>query len=155
MLLPNFKLTYEKFEDYILSKEAFLNNKTFYIDKDGKDGIIVSDTYEEYYAKVQVKLAEQCDTLKVEGIELWAGWEYGTIHAFRYWENSPSFPEHTDPVDVIVEVHEGEKFIEVKEIMHHLIEGEAVSIPANTPHRALNKKEGLMLSYGMYGTEQP
>lgn len=155
MLLPDLEFTYKSFEDYVLSKEAFLCGRTFYIDKDGKDDIIVSDTYEEYYAKVQVKLAEQYDTIKVEGIESLCGWEHGTIHAFRYWENSPSFPEHTDPVDVIIEVHDGEKFIEVKGVMHHLIKGEAVSIPANTPHRALNKKEGLMLSYGLYDTEQP
>ena len=155
MLLPNFEFTYQKFEDYILSEEAFLYDRTFTIDKSLKDDKIVSDTYEEYYAKVQIKLAEQCDTLKVEGIELLANWEHGTIHAFRYWKNSSSFPVHTDPVDVIIEVHEGEKFIEIDKKMHNLVKGEAISIPANTPHRALNEKEGLMLSYGLYGTEQP
>ena len=155
MLLPNFELTYQKFEDYILSEEAFLYDRTFTIDKSLKDDKIVSDTYEEYYAKVQIKLAEQHDTLKVEGIELLCGWEHGTIHAFRYWKDSPSFPEHTDPVDVIIEVQEGEKFIEIDGKMNNLVKGESISIPANTTHRALNEKEGLMLSYGLHSTEQP
>jgi mannose-6-phosphate isomerase-like protein (cupin superfamily) len=155
MQLPNIKFTYEEFEEYILSEEAFLYDRTFTIDKFLKDDKIESDTYEEYYAKLQIKLAEQHDTLKVEGIELLYGFEHGTIHAFRYWKDSPSFPVHTDPVDVILEVHEGEKFIEVNGEMHNIIKGETISIPANTPHRALNEKQGLMLSYGLHNTEKP
>jgi quercetin dioxygenase-like cupin family protein len=143
MQLPNIKFTYEEFEEYILSEEAFLYDRTFTIDKFLKDDKIESDTYEEYYAKVQIKLAEQHDTLKVEGIELLYGFEHGTIHAFRYWK------------DVILEVHEGEKFIEVNGEMHNIIKGETISIPANTPHRALNEKQGLMLSYGLHNTEKP
>ena len=148
--LPNLKFTYQDFEDYILSEEAFLYNKTFYIDKFGKDDIIVSSTYQEYYAKVQVKLAEQHDTLKVEGIERLCDWEYGTIHAFRYWKNSPSFPAHTDPVDVILEVHEGGKTIKVADLIYTLGKSEIINIPSNTLHQALNDKEGIMFSYGLF-----
>ena len=150
MQLPEFIFTYQDFEDYVLSEEAFLYDRTFTIDKAGKDDIIVSDTYEEYYAKVQIKLAEQHDTLKVEGIELLSGWKHGTIHAFRYWENSPSFGEHTDPVHVIIEVKQGWKIMDIAGHRFNLAEGQTVDIPANTPHRALNEKEGLMFSYGLY-----
>ena len=79
-------------------------------------------------------------------------WNYT---CFQFWKDSPSFPEHTDPVDVIIEVQEGEKFIEIDGKMRNLVKGESISIPANTPHRALNEKEGLMLSYGLHSTEQP
>ena len=154
MQLPDFKFDYNEFEEYVLSYDAYMYDRTFYIDNCGKDVKIISDTYEEYFAKVQVKLAEASDTLKVEGIERLCDWKDGTIHAFRYWENSPSFPVHTDPVDVIIEVHEGEKDIEVNGLNHNLRRYETVVIPANTPHRAMNKSEGLIFSYGLSDTEQ-
>ena len=154
MQLPDFKWTYQVFEDYVLSHEAYMYDRTFYIDNRGKDVKIVSDDFNEYYAKVQIKLAEAFDSIKVEGIERLCDWKYGTIHAFRYWKNSPSFPEHTDPVDVIIEVQEGAKNIEVKGEMHDLRQYEAVAISANTPHRALNNEEGLMFSYGLSDTER-
>lgn len=154
MQLPNLQWSYKDFEDYVLSHEAYMWDRTFYIDIDGKDVKIISDTYEEYFAKVQIKLAEQFDSIKVEGIERIAGWTEGTIHAFRYWENSPSFGTHTDPVDVIIEVKQGLKIMEVTGQRYSIYEGCILSIPANTPHRALNEKEGLMFSYGLYDTEQ-
>lgn len=155
MQLPNLQWSYKDFEDYVLSHEAYMWDRTFYIDIDGKDVKIISDTYEEYFAKVQIKLAEQFDSIKVEGIERIAGWTEGTIHAFRYWENSPSFGTHTDPVDVIIEVQQGYKTIEVNGKIHNLDElHKVIDIPANTPHRALNDKEGLMFSYGLSDTEQ-
>lgn len=154
MQLPDFKFTYQDFEDYILSYDAYMFDRTYYIDNRGKDVRIISDTYEEYFAKVQIKLVEQSDTLKVEGIERLCDWKDGTIHAFRYWESSPSFPDHTDPVDVVIEVQEGAKIMIVDNIKYDLRQFETVVIPANTPHRAVNEKEGLMFSYGMYDTEQ-
>jgi mannose-6-phosphate isomerase-like protein (cupin superfamily) len=155
MKLPNIKWTYQDFEDYVLSHEAYMYDRTLYIDKDGKDVKIVSDTYEEYFAKVQIKLAEAFDTIKVEGIERLCDFTDGTIHAFRYWEGSPSFGEHTDPVDVIIHQCEGAKVMEVAGNIKDIIEDEFLMIPANTPHRALNDKEGLMFSYGLSDTEQP
>ena len=154
MQLPNLNWTYTDFEDYILSHDAYMYDRTFYIDNRGKDVRIVSDDYNEYLAKVQVKLAEQSDTLKVEGIELICDFTEGTIHAFRYWENSPSFGEHTDPVDVILQVKQGGKLIEINGEEKYLEEEDTWWIPANTPHRALNTVEGLMFSYGVSDTEQ-
>ena len=154
MQLPDFKFTYLSFEDYILSTEAYEYDRTYYIDNRGKDVKIISDHYTEYFAKVQMKLAEQRDTLKVEGIERLCDWKDGTIHAFRYWKDSPSFAEHTDPVDVIIEVLEGGKVIEMDGLKYDLIQYETLVIPANTPHRAVNEKEGLMFSYGLSDTEQ-
>lgn len=154
MQLPNLLWTYADFEDYLLSHEAYMYDRTFYIDNRGKDVRIVSDNYNEYLAKVQVKLAEQSDTIKVEGIEHLCDFTEGTIHAFRYWENSPSFAEHTDPVDVILQVQQGGKVIEINGEEKYLEEGDIWWIPANTPHRALNTVEGLMFSYGVSDTEQ-
>lgn len=154
MQLPDFEFTYEDFENLFLSREAFEQGKSFYIDISGKDNIIETDTYEEYLAIAQVKLAMQFETLKIEGIEKICGFKDGTVHAFRYWENSPSFGFHTDPVDVIIEVKQGSKVMEVKDNVFVINEGCLLKIPANTPHRALNEKEGLMFSYGLFDTEQ-
>lgn len=154
MLPPNnLKWSYQDFEDYVLSYEAYEYDRTIYIDNSGKDVKIVSDTYEEYFAKVQIKLAESSDTIKVEGVERLGDYEGVTAHVFRYWKDSPSFGVHTDPVDVLLHVTDGEKMIEVDEKMKHLLEGDFLWIPANTPHRALNDREGLMFSYGLSGTE--
>lgn len=153
MQLPNLKWTYQDFEDYVLSHEAYMYDRTLYIDKDGKDVKIISDTYEEYFAKVQIKLAESFDTIKVEGIEKLCNFTEGTIHAFRYWEGSPSFGVHTDPVDVLLHVSAGQKTIEINGVIRDLDEGDFWHIPADTPHRALNNKEGLMFSYGLSDTE--
>lgn len=154
MLLPDLKWTYQQFEEYVLSYEAYMYDRTLYIDNRGKDVKIVSNDYNEYLAKVQVKLAEAQDTIKVEGIERLCDFKDGTIHAFRYWKESPSFGVHTDPVDVLLHVSAGYKMIEVNEVNQQLEEGDFWHIPANTPHRALNTKEGLMFSYGLFDTEQ-
>jgi mannose-6-phosphate isomerase-like protein (cupin superfamily) len=148
--LPEFKFDYKDFENYFTSKEAFENKRSFYIDKNGKDVIIESETYEAYLAITQIKLIEQQDTLKIEGIEKLCGFEHGTVHAFRYWKNSPSFDTHTDPVHVIVEVKKGWKIMDIDRYRFNIPEGNAVDIPAGTPHKALNEKEGLMFSYGLY-----
>lgn len=154
MQLPKLNWSYADFEDYILSTEAYEYDRTYYIDNRGKDVKIISDHYTEYFAKVQIKLAEQSDTLKVEGIERFTDWSDGTIHAFRYWEGSPSFGEHTDPVDVVLQVQDGAKLIEINGFEKYLQKDDIWWIPANTPHKALNIVEGLMFSYGMYDTEQ-
>ena len=151
--LPDFKFIYEDFENLFLSREAFEQGKSFYIDISGKDNIIETDTYEEYLAIAQVKLASQFETLKIEGVEKICGFKDGTVHAFRYWENSPSFGFHTDPVDVIIEVKQGSKVMEVENSVFVIHQECLLKIPANTPHRALNEKEGLMFSYGLYDTE--
>jgi mannose-6-phosphate isomerase-like protein (cupin superfamily) len=151
--LPDFKFIYEDFENLFLSREAFEQGKSFYIDISGKDNIIETDTYEEYLAIAQVKLASQFETLKIEGIEKLCGFKDGTVHAFRYWENSPSFGIHKDPVDVIIEVKQGSKVMEVENSVFVIHQECLLKIPANTPHRALNEKEGLMFSYGLYDTE--
>lgn len=155
MQLPDIKWTYQDFEDYVLSHEAYMYDRTLYIDKDGKDVKIVSDTYEEYFAKVQIKLVEAFDTIKVEGIERLCDFTGGTIHAFRYWKGSPSFGVHEDPVDVLLHQCEGKKSIEIAGRMNEIFEDEFLMIPANTPHRALNDEEGLMFSYGLSDTESP
>lgn len=152
--LPDFKFTYQDFENLFLSKKAFEQERSFFIDMFGKDNIIKADTYEEYLAIAQVKLATQFETLKIEGVEKLCGFKDGTIHAFRYWKQSPSFGIHKDPVDVIIEVKQGSKVMEVDYEKVTIHKDCFLKIPANTPHRAFNEEEGLMFSYGLYDTEQ-
>jgi mannose-6-phosphate isomerase-like protein (cupin superfamily) len=72
-----------------------------------------------------------------------------TCHVFRSFANSISFPVHTDPCDIFLYVSYGEKnmVIDGREII--IKSEENFYIPKNTPHRALNKKESIMLSFGL------
>lgn len=72
-----------------------------------------------------------------------------TCHAFRSFENSKSFSEHTDPDDVFLFVIFGEKKMIVDNVEVVLREGDTFFIPSNTKHQAINEKESLMLSFGL------
>lgn len=64
-------------------------------------------------------------------------------------KDSKSFPTHTDPIDVFIYVIEGTKVMEVNNSTHTIKEGEYISIPAGTPHRAINSYNSTMLSIGI------
>jgi mannose-6-phosphate isomerase-like protein (cupin superfamily) len=72
-----------------------------------------------------------------------------TCHIFRSFKNSMSFPVHTDPCDIMLYVSYGEKnmIIDGEEII--IKSEESLYIPKNTPHYALNRKESIMLSFGL------
>lgn len=72
-----------------------------------------------------------------------------TCHAFRAYENSASFGTHTDPDDVYIHVVWGEKTLQIIDEVNTFTSGESVFIPSNTPHKAINKKESLILSFGL------
>ena len=72
-----------------------------------------------------------------------------TCHAFRAFKNSKSFPEHTDPDDVFVEVLHGTLNLILKGKSILLSKGETIFIPSNTKHQAINDKESLILSFGL------
>lgn len=76
----------------------------------------------------------------------------GPVNAHLFWAlpGSPSFPEHTDPNDVLIVVKYGTKVMEVDGQRFELtVENPELFIPANTPHRALNEHESIMISYGL------
>lgn len=72
-----------------------------------------------------------------------------TCHAFRSFDNSISFPMHTDPDDVYLHVVWGQKKIQFDNFEVQLKKGDRFLIPANTPHKAVNEKPSLMLSFGL------
>jgi mannose-6-phosphate isomerase-like protein (cupin superfamily) len=72
-----------------------------------------------------------------------------TCHVYRAQQWSGSFKEHTDPDTVVLEVVEGIKVMEVNGTEYILHKGSKLTIPANTPHRAINRDSSLMLSFGL------
>lgn len=72
-----------------------------------------------------------------------------TCHVFRSFTNSISFPVHTDPCDLLLYVSYGEKNMIIGGEETVIKSEESFYIPKNTPHCALNKKESIMLSFGL------
>ena len=73
-----------------------------------------------------------------------------TCHLFyAVSEHAPSFGIHTDPDDVIIHTVYGTKHMEVDGIEYNIPTGKEIYIPANVPHRALNRESSIMLSFGL------
>lgn len=72
-----------------------------------------------------------------------------TCHLFLARKNSESFPEHTDPDNVLIYVVDGEKTMKVGDKEFVLQPGEALFLPHGTPHQALNRMGSIMLSFGL------
>lgn len=104
-------------------------------------------------------------TLKIEGMErvFRSVFEMGqelskehnhngpvTCHLFWAKVGSPSFPTHTDPYDVFLKVIEGKKIMEVANVEHEITKTSPLfKIEGKTPHRAINRYESWMLSFGL------
>ena len=125
-------------------------SNSFFIDEDGRDHNIPLFSTSRY-------IAEGKFTVKIEGLEK----QYKnithdlgitkkhSIHLYISPKDSKSFPTHTDPIDVFIYVIEGTKVMEVNNSIHTIKEGEYISIPAGTPHRAINNYNSTMLSIGV------
>jgi mannose-6-phosphate isomerase-like protein (cupin superfamily) len=72
-----------------------------------------------------------------------------TCHVYRAQQWSKSFLEHSDPDTVVLEVVEGVKVMEMAGTEYILHKGSRLTIPAGTPHRAINRDSSLMLSFGL------
>ena len=107
------------------------------------------DDYVSYLGKIDNLLMDKNVTIKVEKYESILNWNDGTVHIFYAKEGSPSFDEHSDPVDLILQVTHGIKTISLKHMDHTLLKGDSLYIPAGTLHRATNKNESIMLSWGL------
>ena len=125
-------------------------SNSFFIDDDGRDHVIPLFSTSRY-------IAEGKFTVKIEGLEKHyksITHDLGitkkhTVHLYVSPKDSKSFPTHTDPIDVFIYVIEGTKVMEVNNFAHTIKEGEYISIPAGTPHRAINNYNSTMLSIGV------
>ncbi|MND22219.1 hypothetical protein D3C81_144650 [compost metagenome] len=72
-----------------------------------------------------------------------------TCHLFKSPAESVSFPVHTDPDDVYLYMVEGSKHLILDKVVHRLERWDSLLIPRDTPHKAVNFKSSLMLSFGL------
>lgn len=153
---------YEAIENFVLSEDCFKNNDVSIIDNDGLQHYLDNKEYMVYLAQISAEIAKG-NTIKIEQFESimntkgnlllpLVGDDF-TAHAFYNQANGGTFGMHTDPVDVFIQCMAGVKHLEVdgNEVILH--PHEVAIIPANTPHRALNKEKALMVSYGIHDTE--
>lgn len=148
-------LTYDDFEKFCLSNYALEEKIVSIIDYHGRQIQIES---------VSQFLSYNNCTIKIQSMEKYNSVIHNyckhlsevrkhngpvTCHAFRAYPDSISFNLHTDPDDVFLYVTQGVKTIQIENRYILLGVGESVFIPANTPHRALNKDSSLMLSFGL------
>ncbi len=145
-------MTFDQFENFLLTEECFNNHDVSHIDEDGNQHYIKQSEYIAYLGETTVLLANKA-TIKVEQFEKPLGVNNGTVHVFYNQENGASFDVHTDPIDVIIECVEGIKVMEVEGKEISLSKNETLFIEAGTPHRALNYEKALMLSHGIHDSE--
>lgn len=147
-------MTFDQFEEFLLSEECFMEHDVSTINSKGEQHYILSDEYWQYQLVMAMHLSKFSETIKVEQMERRYDWGDRTIHFFYNPINGPTFKEHTDPVDVIIECHDGIKYMEVDGKTIELTPGgNKLLIRANTPHRALNYEKALMASHGINDTE--
>ena len=115
--------------------------KAFYIDEEGRD-------HEIDLMLVDMFVAMDRYTIKVEGMESAFPMFGGTVHLYHAPKDAPSFDIHTDPYDVKIICIDGIKTLEVAGVEVALQEGEQIMIEADTPHRATNHFASTMISIG-------
>ena len=145
-------MTFEQFEDYLLSEACYQNHDVAIIDKQQFQHYITANEFVEYQALMSNHLAQGVMTIKVEQMERY--WDYNdrTIHVFYSPKDGPTFPEHSDEVDVVIECKDGIKWMEVEGKKISLDPREKLLIPKGTFHRALNYEKALMASHGIGDT---
>lgn len=159
--MENFKI----FENFALSEDCFKNNDVSIIDNDGLQHYLDNKEYMVYLAQISAEIAKG-NTIKIEQFEsimktkgnhllLHLVGDDFTAHAFYNQANGGTFGMHTDPVDVLIQCLAGVKHLEVDGDEVILNPQEVAFIPANTPHRALNKEKAFIVSYGIHDTETP
>ncbi len=112
------------------------------IDDHGRDHTIDLNLINYY-------IAEEKYTVKVEGLEhYFSEYSPNTVHCYISPKNAKSFPEHLDPIDVKILCIDGIKTLEIMGENVVLNKGESVFIPANTPHKATNLYNSIILSIG-------
>lgn len=137
------------------SPYLYEENLVYYIDSDGRGQSI-------NYMGEWVRHMDK--TIKIEGYEKFSprlratclslGQYFDhdgpvTAHVFMAEANSVSFPTHTDPDDVVIYTVTGQKTMVVEDQLWTINPGEALYIPAHTPHRATNATAAVTISFGL------
>ena len=146
-------MTFEQFEEFVLSDECYWNHDVSFIDEFGLQHYPIFEDNFQYQIETAKKIAEQKVTIKVEQMERRYHWKDRTIHFFYNPINGPTFDTHIDPTDVIIDCHDGIKYMEVNGKEHKLVPGDKLLIHAGSPHKALNYEKALMASHGILDTE--
>lgn len=147
-------MTFEQFEEFLLTEECFMEHDVSIINDLGEQHYILSDDYWEYQITMALHISQFVNTIKVEQMEKRYDWSDRTIHFFYNPVNGPTFDAHTDPIDVIIDCHDGVKHMEVDgKTIEIRPGGNKLLIRANTPHKALNYEKALMASHGINDTE--
>jgi len=158
---------YSLIEEFVVTEDCFKNNDVSIIDNDGLQHYLDNKEYMIYLSQITAAIATGNTTIKIEQFEDFMNTEKNlmlplvvkevgddfTAHAFYNQANSGTFGIHTDPVDVFIQCLAGVKHLEVEGYEMFLGPHEIAYVPANTPHRALNKEKALVVSYGIYDTE--
>ena len=149
-------MTFEEFEKYLLSETCFLNHDVSIIDQKQRQhyvNLLSSNAdFSEYQGLMSKHLAEGVVTIKIEQMEQHWTHDDRTIHVFYSPKNGPTFPEHSDYTDVMIECKDGVKWMEVEGKEISLNPGETLLIPRRTFHKALNYEKALMASHGIGDT---
>lgn len=148
-----------EFDTLLSSGFAYSQGLVKMISEDQRDHDLI--TMGDYFKASNLKIMP---TIKVEGIERYNEFfaqlvkkvalgflHKGPVSCHLFWSKpgSPSFPEHTDPDDVVIYVAQGSKLMIVNGEHHWIREGQYLHIPANTPHRAENRDGSFMFSIGL------
>lgn len=134
-LARNEILSYEKYENGELKIIGYLtlNNQDVQV----KDVMSFSKWIETYSVY---------PVIKVEGLERELDLCSNSVHLFYSQQDGLSFNWHTDDVNVLLYVVQGEKLLQFEDEEYHLTEGDSAVIPKGTLHRVNSKCGTIALS---------
>lgn len=143
-------LSIEEFEKFIQNDIVYQQRLLYYIDDQGRQNPIDSlgQLHSVYGKTIKMEGAERLNK-SIHGLCNSFGYTGPvTCHIFRSFPGSASFPEHTDPDDVLLLMTSGTKDIIIRDNKITLEQGKQFFINAGTPHRIINNDNSLMLSIG-------
>ena len=144
--------SFDEFYEFLLSEDCFEKCLVSFIDEHQRQRYIEQTDIWAYRGKITDLWMSGDDTIKIEGYEQFKYIENGTIHIFYSPAGGPTFPLHSDPVNVIIEVIDGSKCIETFNGEYHMSPGQNMFLRAGVEHRAINYEKALTYSYGINDT---
>jgi len=144
-------ITLQEFEKIIENNLIYQQHLLYYIDTEGRENTIndIGHLHSVYNHCIKLEGLEKYNENIFNYCKSFSHNGPVTCHAFRSFKNSKSFPEHTDPDDVFVEVIHGSLNLILGGKSIILNKGKTIFIPANTKHQAINDEESLILSFGL------
>jgi len=151
-------------DSFLNSKIGYIDRKIYIIDKDDNGFYTYEDVFDkkDYIKKMTLNNKYVTMLKNIESINK-VVWEFCqnisyrirrknlpvSVYCFISPEGSISFDMHDDPDDVLIYVVHGEKCMETFNKEYILKKGQCLFIPKKTQHRAINKKESVILSIGL------